>query len=544
MGPARGRRSAASAPNAPALYPPPATWSASNTYGTRSRVTRARGSDNEKWARLELDLGRWAQVAGIIGSAILGAVLFIVNWTNLSPSIFGSFRRTPNMEIWFPLLASSVGLSAYTVVKKLGPYRQGLTSAHFLSSAIALAVSIAFFVLSWLDQVFLIDMGGFLLWMSPASVLGLSLTFVSLAMTWEAFGVRKVASMIAATFVPIILAIVPLSNVPEDLVIGPALNPLFLYGAILVMFSGSMILLPASTADASQREILKGSDAKIVQMRKEMSEKLQARDYKEQAYVVADAELAVRQKELLNYEMESDARAKELSAVQAKMDQQRTVQKEGESRFAKTRAELDARIEALKLKEKDMGLARTQFDEGRKQVDEEGAALAERGKEVKRIQIDLTSRERTLKAKATELSGTESRLKKEGVDLDARRNDVIAREKGLQLKEEEIKSKIEELDVQQSQDVKDKLAQLRDWDSKIQARDRELAEHELKVRQSVEDMKKRVVEADAYADALERERERLAAREQVLNSREKKVSDSGSTAEDKAAEIERRWKEV
>src|SRR3990172_7070404 len=154
------------------------------------------------------------------------------------------------------------------------------------------------------------------------------------------------------------------------------------------------------------------------------------------------------------------------------------------------------------------------------------------------------SRERTLRAKASELSGTESRLKKEGVDLDARRNDVIAREKDLQLKENEIKSKIEELDVKQSQDIKDKLAQLRDWDSKIQARDRELAGHELKVRQSVEDMKKRVVEADAYADALERERERLAAREQELNSREKKVSDSDSTSGDKASEIERRWKEV
>jgi len=503
------------------------------------------GFDAQKWGRLELELGRWAQVAGILSSVVLGAVLFLVNWTDTSPytPIFGAFRRT-HMEIWLTLLVTGVGISAVTVLKKLGAFREGLTTAHFLSSVAALVVALGVLLVGMLDQFSVIDLGWFLLWMYPASVLGLSLTFVSLAMTWEGFGVRKVASVIAATFVPIILAIVPLSNVPEDLVIGSALNVLFVYGAILVMFSGSMILLTASTADASQREILKGSDAKIVQMRKEMSEKLQALDYKEQAYVVADAELAVRQKELLNYEMETDARSKELSAVQAKMDQQRTVQKEGESRFAKTRAELDARIEALTLKEKDMGLARTQFDEGRKQVDNEGAALAEREKEVKRIQIDLTSRERTLRAKASELSGTESRLKKEGVDLDARRNDVIAREKDLQLKENEIKSKIEELDVQQSQDIKDKLAQLRDWDSKIQARDRELAGHELKVRQSVEDMKKRVVEADAYADALERERERLAAREQELNSREKKVSDSDSTSGDKASEIERRWKEV
>jgi len=544
MGRKRSPSSAASAPNASALYPPPATWSASNTYGTRSRVTRARGSDNEKWARLELDLGRWAQVAGIIGSAILGAVLFIVNWTNLYPSIFGSFRRTPNMEIWFPLLASSVGLSAYTVVKKLGPYRQGLTSAHFLSSAIALAVSIAFFVLSWLDQVFLIDMGGFLLWMYPASVLGLSLTFVSLAMTWEGFGVRKAASIIAAIFVPVILAFVPLSNVDPLAVDASALNILFVYGAILIMFSGSMIHLTASAADSSQREILKGSDAKITEMRAEMADKLQALEYKERAYVALDAELGVRQKELLNYETEIDARAKELGAVQAKMDQQRGALKEVEARYAKSRAELDARAEALTLREKEIGNAHTHLEENRGHVDRQAAAFADREKEIKRFQIDLTSSERGLKAKATELSNAESRLKKEGVDIDARRDAVIQREKELQLKENEIKSKIEELEAQQSQDVKEKMAQLRDWESKIQARERELGQHEVKVRQSVEEMKQRVVESDAYAEALEKERQRLAERERELNAREKKVSDSDSTAEDKAVEIERRWKEV
>jgi len=543
MGRKRGSSSAASAPNAYAFYPQPATRVQPRSYGARSRETRAKGFDAEKWGRLELELGRWAQVTGIVGAAILGAVLFIVNWTNPYVPIFGNFRR-PHMEIWFPLLAMSVALSAYTVVKKLGAFRRGLTSAHFLASAGALAVSIAFLALSLLDQVYLIDLGWFELWMYPASVLGLSLTLISLAMTWEGSGVRKVASLISATFVPVILAILPLSNADPSVVIGPALNPLFVYSAILSMFSGSLILLTASAADASQREILKGSDAKIVQMREEMDNKLQALDYKEKAYSALDAELGVRQKELLTYETEIDARARELSAVQAKMDQQRASMKEGESRFARTRAELDAKIEALSLKDKELGIAHAQLEENRKQMNHQTTAFAEREKEIKRLQIDMASRERGLNSRATELSSSEARLKKEGSDVDARRNEAIKREKELQLKDNEIKAKIEELEAQQSLDVREKMAQLRDWESKIQGRQRELGQHEVKVLQSVEEMKKRVVESDAYAEALEKERQRLAEREEELNSREKKVSDSYSTADERGSEIERRWREV
>jgi KaiC/GvpD/RAD55 family RecA-like ATPase len=508
----------------------------------RSGQPSAIGFDADKWGRLELDLGRWAQVAGIISAVILGAVLFLVNWTNLVGVIIGNFRQ-PDMEVWFPLFATSIGISAYTVVKKLGPFRRGFTSAHFLASVVALAVSTTFFAVSLLDQTFVIDLGWFLLWMYPASVLGLSLAFVSIAMTWEGLRPRKVASILSALLVTVILSYVPLSGASQDQ-IASILNPLFVYSAILIMFSCSMIHLTASAPDANQREILKGSDQKILQMRRDMAEKLDAMRYKEDAYVALEAELAVRQKELRSYEAEVEARGTELDAVQAKMDQQRAAMKENEVRIAKTRAEFDARIEALSLKEKDQGMARGQFEETVIQVSQQTAGFADREKEIKRITIDLTSRERALQAKARELSDLEVRLKKEGEGVDTRRDEVIRRENDLGLMENEIKSKIEELETQQAQDVREKMAQLRDWESKIQARERELGQHEVKVRQSVEDMKKRVVESDAYAEALETERHRLAAREQDLNAREKRLSDMDATTNETIAEIERRWREV
>lgn len=508
----------------------------------RWRERRASGFESEKWAMLELQLGRFALEAALASGFILVFIVYIASTLNSAtpPPIISNFSRR-EMALWFPLLAIGFVVSGFTLAKKIGPYRQGYRSAHFVSSVIAFGAGAGFLMLGLLDHLALLSLDPVLPVMWPASSLGLSLALISLALTWEGVGVRRVASMASAVAIPVSLALVPIVNIlPGD----PRLTLVYSLDLMFVLFSGSLLLLIASAGEASQREILKASDTKFTSLKQEMSNKVQALEYKEKAYVEREAHLEAKEKDLLEIEAELGARTKELNGVQAKLDEQSRGMRDLEGRLAKTRAEAETKVEEFGLREKDMKVAKGQIEGARQSLADREAALAEREKELKRGLIEATSRQRATTTKASELTDLQARLDKEGKMVDVRRDEVIKREKEIALKGSEVKLKIEQLEAQQAKDVKQKVAQLRDWESKVLAKEREVAQREGQLQSLSEELKQRHSDGDAYAEALQQERERLAAREQELNSKEKGISDVSSEAKEKEAEIERRWKEV
>jgi len=506
----------------------------------RWRERQGSGFESEKWAMLELELGRFGLVAAIASGFILVFTAYIASIIGTNPPIIGNFPRR-EMALWFWLLAMGFLVSGFTVAKKIGPYRQGFRSAHFVSSILAFAVATVFLLIGLVDHLGILNIDPIEPIMWPASSFGVSFALVSLALTWEGVGLRRLASMISAITVPVSLTIVPLVGIPFD---DARLVLIYALDAMFVVFSGSLLLLIASAGEASQREILRASDTKFAALKQEMANKIQAIEYKEKAYLDRETHLDAKEKDLLEIESELDARAKELNSVQARLDEQGRTMKGLESKLAKMRAEVETKVEEYGLKEKDLKVARGQIEGARAALTEREQGLADREKELKRLQIEVTSQQRAFAAKTGELRDLEARLKKEGGTVDVRRDEVIKREKELALKASEVKLKIEQLEAQQAKDVKEKVAQLRDWESKVLAKEREVSDREMKLQSLSEELKQRQSDGDAYAAALQSERERLASREQELNSREKKISDSDSTLEEKEAEIERRWKEV
>ncbi len=531
-------------PREPSALPPPAPDrrkpDRGKSYMQQWRETRVAGPEAEKWAKLELKLGRRAQWAGLVAGFVLGLTVLIT--PNLSADLFAAFRR-PDMALWFPLFLTSFAVSGFTLAWKLGPYRSGFRDSHFLSSAVAFVVSIGVMVLAFLDHFYVLDLGVLVLWMYPLSVTGLCLAFVSLALTWEGYGWRKMGSITASLLVLATLIPIPFIGVPAA-GLGPSLILVFAYDALLIATSGSLLHLIASSGEASQREIIKASDTRLAELKTEMENKLKALEYKEQAYVEREAHLEAERKELTEVSAELDSRRVELNTVQGKIDQQGRTLADLEGKLAKMRAEVEAQVEGLNLKDKDLKVARGQIEAGRQSLTEREQSLGDREKEVKRQQIEMSSRERAVAAKAKELADLANRLKKEGGSVDTRRDEVIRKEKELQLKDSEVKLKIEQLDAQQAKDVKDRVRELKDWESKILAKDREVGGREVQLRQLQEELNQRQTDGDAYAAALQQERERLAGREQDLNALEKKISDSHATFEEQSAEIDRRWKEV
>ena len=468
----------------PALPPPARTRDRS--YMARWRESQASGYDAEKWAKLELELGRFGLGAAIACGFILVFTAYVPSLLATNPEIGAAFRRW-EMLLWFPLLATSFVVSGFTVAKKLGPYRHGYRSAHFLSSIAAFVVAIVFLTLALLDHLRVFDLGILLPALWAASPLGMALALVSLALTWEGVGLRRAASMLTAILVPVSLAFAPFLSAPGDY---SRLTLIYALDAMFFVFSGSMLLLIASAADASQREILRASDTRFGQLKNEVTGKLQALEYKEKAYVERESHLDAKEKDLLEVETELDARTKELNTVQVKLDAQGKTLTDLEARLRKMRAEFEAKVEETGLKEKGLKTARAELEGSRQSLGQRESALAEREKEVKRGQIEVTSRERSAEAKAGELSDLEARLTKEDASVEARRNEIIRKEKDLQLKESEVKLKIEQLEAQQSTEVKGKMAQLRDWESKVLAKEREIGIREAGLQSLSEELKK------------------------------------------------------
>lgn len=518
--------------------PPPAPTRKS--YMRRWLEQKETGWENEKWAKLELQLGRFAQGASLVAGFVLGFTVFIASYLISTTPPLLNLRR-PDMALWFPLLAAGFGVAGFTVAKKLGPYRRGFRSAHFLSSVVAFGVATTVLAVALLDHLSAIDLGAYAPWMYPASVLGISLALISLALTWEGVGWRKMASIAFSLAVPASLVSVPLLGTQPDY---QALMLVFTYDALFIVFAGSLLHLISSSGDAAQREILKASDSKMSLLKEEMESKLRSIEYKEKAYVERESHLEAKERDLLDIEKELDGRGKDLNTVQAKLELQGRELKDLESRLVKMRAEVESKVQELTLKEKESASLRSQVEQASRGVAEREKALAERGKEIKREAIDAAARERAIQGKAAQLAELEERLRTEGQALDGRREEVIRLQKDLELKESEVKLQIEQLEAQQATETKEKVAQLRDWEAKVLAKERDVAELEVKLRSSQEDVDRRAAEVAAQTASLEQERGELAAREQELLTREKQISDLDSGVSEKNTEIERRWSEV
>jgi hypothetical protein len=294
-----------SAPRERSPLPPPAPSSKRDkSYLQKWRESEARGYDAEKWAIVELELGRFGLGASIACGFILVFTAYLASVLGPTLPVVSGFRR-PEMALWFLLLSTSFVVSGFTVAKKIGPYRNGYGSAHFLSSIAAFVLAVLFLTIALLDHFLVIDLGPFLPLMWPASSLGMALALVSLALTWEGVGLRRAASILAAILVPIGLAFAPLLITPPDY---STLTLIYAFDAMLFVFSGSLLLLIASAAEASQREILRASDTRFTQLKDEMTGKLHALDYKEKAYLERESHLDAKEKDLLEIETELDAR--------------------------------------------------------------------------------------------------------------------------------------------------------------------------------------------------------------------------------------------
>lgn len=499
---------------------------------------------SRKAALLQLKMGRSAQVFGLIAAGVLAALAVLVYSLNRLPELEASLPFDRVITEWSLPLFAGLGIALAALYLKWQPYVADRDEPHFLLSLAAVGVSAGLIALLFARQFGYLSfeetsLAGKLLF--PGSLLGIALSQISLAMTWQGWSRRKTAAVAAAAAPPLLLFFtffVAEEDLPELLAIA------YLGSALMVHISGSTLHLIASSTSEHEREILKASDSKLASMTKELQSRAEVLTYQEGALRVREAELEAFEAKLENERLTIEGRRTEVAALQADMEKRAGELREGQRELARQRAELEAHEEARKVRSQEIDTRASQTDRATKDISAREAAILEREKEVKRFSIDLGAKERDLSARARELAQDQERLKTFETELEALQGELARRDADLRVREDATKLRAQAVQTEALRVGKEgeRVVALQRREQALLAQQEQLAQRELALKETEDTLSDRKSEAERMEQRAQSRLTELKKAEEQVTTREKALSDSEETFKEKIREVERQLK--
>src|SRR6266568_1677367 len=444
---------------------------------------------------LQLTFARHAHGYGILAAAafLLNAILLLTLGSQPLP-------LPPGVQVDFVLWllpAVAGALASWDAVRlKREPYRRHYASGHF---AISAAGMILFFVVA---LAIILEMrqslpSWIVPWIYPLAVAGVPLTIISMGMTWQGLGIRKVGSFVSALIFPILTVLLVIGGFRIEQPTGPALpagNLLFmitfLTGAVTTEIGGSLLHIIASSTSVYQREILKADNIKVVMVQQDYQKKREALDYKERALRGREAHLEALQQELEDQAKDLKTKISDTTGREVAIDKATKDLRDLDRKVASTRAEIEAKAEEMRLRDSDQSSHKSELEKIRQALNAREASLAEREKEVKRTSIEITSQVRGAETKVKSIEEREARIQELEKSFDSKRTSMMKKEKELELKDSELRLKLEHAQATTSYENAtriDKQAQgqrkmFEDRESELVAREKSISDKEAALR--------------------------------------------------------------
>ena len=489
---------------------------------------------------LQLRLGRAAQGQGLGAAFGLAFNAFLIYVASTSGTILVFSSAYLDALLWLMPLVVGAAIGADALSRKWTAYKGYRGSRHFILSAAAFALSFLGIVVIFLEISGILP--NTIAWlMYPLSVSTIAIGLISMADTWRGSGVRKIVSVASALFLPLLMvAWVGFSVDPKDLT-GGGLLAMFLYFimALAALISGSELHIIASSTSAAEREILTASDTKLSQLHTSLRELQKALEFRQKGLDEKEVIMEADRKELDEEVVKADTQSGELAALQAQLEKKEKELRDFDKRIAGLKAEIDARVEQMKLKESDLTNLDGEIEKGRKELASREAALTERDKELKRVAIEVTAAQRQLDQKAKEASSLEEKLTSEDRALEARQKAILQKEKTLQLKESELRLRSEQVDATKATKEQVRVSEMKDWEQKILAKEKELGTLEVELKTLEDQLKERYENATNIEKRAGDDRKHIEAKEKELLAREKMISDKEAGLEKTTTETER-----
>ena len=381
----------------------------------------------------------------------------------------------------------------------------------------------------------------------PISAAGVPLTIISMGLTWQGLGARKLGSLGSALIMPILMVFLTLftANFTIETQDGRALFIIiYLIGALTTEIAGSLLHIIASSTSVYQREILKADNTKVAIIQQDYQKKREALDYKERALRGREAHLEALQQELEDQAKDLKGKLGDVTTREVAIEKGTSQLRELDRKVASARAEMEAKAEEIRLKDSDLAGLKKELEKTRQSVGAREASLAEREKEVKRASIELTSKVRGSETKLKSVEERESRLQELEKSFDSTRTSLLKKEKDLELKESELRMKSERLEATHSAGEATRIRELKDWESKILAKEKEVGKKEVEVKTLESQLRERYENATRIDKQFQGQRRSFEDRETEFVSREKTIADQEAALRQRAAEIDRQASSV
>ena len=490
---------------------------------------------------LQLTFGRHAHGYGIVGGVAFALDAFMLFLMGLSGSAFQLLSPSYQNYVLWLLPALAGGITSWDAVRlKRHPYKRHYLARHFVFSVLGMAlffvVAAIILLMTWgLFPTFLIR------WVYPLTVLGVPLTITSMAMVWEGLGARKAGSIALSfvlpllVFLSVLLGFDPLVSSGETLFVT-----VFLAGALCTEIAGSLLHIIASSTSVYQREILKADNTKMAILVQELQKKREALDYKERAVRGREAHIEALQQEIDDQASELKTKLTDVAQREVTLEKATKDLRDLDRKVASSRAEIEAKVEEIRLREADVAEAKQELEKDRKAVENREAAFAGREQEIKRNQIEITSQSRSVDARLKVLDERETSMKEAEKALDSKRTELLKIAKDLELKESELRMKSEQLEATHSAAETTRIAELKVWEAKILAKEKEVGAKEVDLRALENQLRERYENATRIDRQFQSQRKILEDRESDMVEEEKLLSDREAAIKDRVADLDRR----
>src|SRR3989449_6177660 len=524
----------------PALTLPKPSARSPNGRAKSSRpVSASQAAEASQQGLLQLTFARHAHGYGFVGAAafILDAILIL--YIGIQSPVLPTGVRSDFLVWLLPSVAGAVA-SWDAVRLKREPYRRHYESTHFAMSTVGMVlffvIALAVVLMIWHQFPSWLDPG----WIYPIAVAGVPLTIISMGMTWQGLGLRKAGSFVLASITPILALFLPFGHISLSSSAGQTLYVVtLLIGAIATEVAGSLLHIIASSTSVYQREILKADNTKVAMLQQDYQKKREAVDYKERALRGREAHLEALQQELEDQAKELKTKVTDVATRETSIEKAMKDLRDIDRKVASTRAEIEAKAEETRLRDADLATLKTENEKVRQTLNARESSLAEREKEVKRTSIELTSQVRGTESKVKSIEEREARLHDPEKSVDDKRTQLLKREKDLDLKESELRLRGEQVDATHGGTDASRIRELKDWESKILAKEKEVAKKEVEVKTLETRLRDKSENATRIEKQLGGQRKSFDDRESEFVSREKKISDQEAALRERTAEIER-----
>jgi KaiC/GvpD/RAD55 family RecA-like ATPase len=498
---------------------------ASGTSGKLKKAEQAAiAAEN---ARLQLRLGRAAHGYGVIAAMVLTFNAILAYLMEVMDIFADPPFSSAVLLIWALPMMIGIGIGAFALMLKWDPYSYERRSAHFIFTWLGTVLPVIGVVIMLLAEFGILQFE-YLPWIYPVSLLGLSLTMISMALTWRGKGLRKVTS-IGSSVIPIVLLTLIMVMSP----LSPSYLPLvmgYLGSAICYQLSGSMLHVLASSTSAQKRQIIRASGDKTATMGKELNSRHALLERREKSLLAREAHLESYDKELSRAFMYIESRRKELHEFQAKIDKREHSLLSMEKRIGALKADADAKMSELEIVKGDVKAQSEKSKQMREDLGRMAATLQRRESKFRRREIQLD-------AKARELTSLEKAMGKERKRHDETRTQLNTKRENLLARERELDA-LERGTVTDAPASKGEAPTLEEWEKRLKNKEDELEANSLALESRSTELKEWKAELEERGAQLAEGFEDLNAREGTYVTKESELADRESKLQESSEAFE------